>query len=215
MFVSDPENHNCILYLFIDESGDLGKLGSKYFSIVALATNDSKKVSRIIKKVRERILNKKLKQIYEIKANNSNERIRKYVLQHLANCNCSISSVVIPKSKIKPDLFDAKNRLYNYLCGLLFSHINLNVSYLEIVIDKKDSNKLLREDFNMYIEEKIKDKVKIKFSIKHLDSCSSNELQVVDFVAWAINRKFSHNDAEYYNIIEKLISNKEKQEIWK
>ncbi len=204
-----------VKYIFIDESGDLGQYGSEYFTIVALTTSDIKKIGRIIKKVRQRIMKKKLKNLSEIKANNSNEIIRKYVLNSLINCNCLISSIVIPKSKIKQELYGSKNKLYNYLCGVLFSHIDLNVSYLEIIIDKKDSNKLLREDFNHYISEKIKEMVKIKFSITHLDSQASNELQVVDFVAWAINRKYSHKDDTYYNIIEKLICNEDKQEIWK
>ena len=40
------------------------------------------------------------------------------------------------------------------------------------------------------------------FEIFQLPSESSNSLQVVDFVAWAINRKFNSGDDSYYRIIE-------------
>ena len=70
-----------IQYIFIDESGDLGKDGSKYFIISAIAVFDCLPIQRIIKKTRQRLLNKKLKEKAEIKANDSNDKTKKYVLK--------------------------------------------------------------------------------------------------------------------------------------
>lgn len=202
--------------IFIDESGDLGKHGSAYFTIVALASPSGIRLSRIIKRVREKKLKKKLKELAEIKANNSNESIRRYVLEGISKCDCSVSAIAIPKAKIRDYLFDKQNKLYNYLCGLLFSYINLNFDRVEIIIDKKHSNRLLREDFNQYISTRIRQKAAgINFSIKHLESHASNELQAVDFVAWAIGRKYSLGDSSYYDIIRPKIKNAGEEEIWK
>ena len=132
------------LCIFIDESGDLGKFGSACFTIAALATRDFLKLGRIIKRVRQRKLKKKFRKLSEIKANNSNESIRKFVLGQIGSCNCDISAIVIPKSKVREYLFSHKEKLYNYLCGLFFAHISLDVGKVFIVIDKKDSNRLLR-----------------------------------------------------------------------
>jgi hypothetical protein len=55
-----------IKYVYIDESGDLGKYGSKYFAIIALITENPISIGRIIKKARIRILDKKLKEVSEI-----------------------------------------------------------------------------------------------------------------------------------------------------
>jgi hypothetical protein len=88
-------------YIFIDESGDLGKYGSLYFTIVALSTSDLRQIGRIIKRLRVRKLKKDLKELPEIKANNSSESVRKYVLDKLAIADCSISAIAIPKRKIK------------------------------------------------------------------------------------------------------------------
>ncbi len=205
-----------IKYIFIDESGDLGKHGSSYFTIVALSTHSPVALQRIVKRARQRILKKELKKLPEVKANNSNERIRKFVLRSLNACNCSISAVVISKEKIKDYLFDHKDKLYNYFCGVLFEHVDLNTDVLKIVIDKKHSNRLLREDFNKYIESKIRAKNNaIRVEITHLESHSSGELQVADFVAWAVNRKYVFGDASYYDGIKSKIKNQNNEEMWK
>ena len=171
-------------------------------------------MGRIMKRLRERKLKKKLRELHEIKANNSNEEIRKFVLNRLLTVECSISAVVIPKSKIQTELFSKKNRLYSLLCGILFEHISLNTDKISITIDKKDSNQLIRNDFNQYLTNKILQKKKnIKIEINHLESYSSAQLQIVDFIAWAVNRKFTHNDSSYYEIIETKIKNCGKEEI--
>ncbi len=203
-------------YIFIDESGDLGKYGSVYFTIVALSTHLPNELSRVFKRLRERKFKKKLSQLSEIKAYNSNEEIRKWVLARLSLCDCSISAVVISKSKVREDLFGQNNKLYNYLCGILFEHISLNTDIVDITIDRKHGNRMLREDFNQYIERKILErKPDLEVRIRHMESFASNELQAVDFVAWAVNRKFTHGDSSYYDIIKLKIRNQGKEEIWK
>lgn len=207
--------HAHIEFLFMDESGDLGKLGSKYFTVVVVLVHDAKALSRIIKRVRERKLKKKLRQLNEVKANNSNEAIRNYVLSEINKTSCSISALVVLKDKVKDDLFEHKDKLYNYLCGLLLEQITLNVDIVDITIDKRESNKILRDDFNQYIERKIKSKINgITVRIKHLESHASNELQAVDFVAWAVHRKFAQRDESYYNLVKSKIKNSGKEEIW-
>ncbi len=205
-----------IEYIFIDESGDLGKYGTVYFTIVALSSHVPNELARILKRLRERKLKKKLKELSEIKANNSSSDIKRWVLERLNRCDCSISAVAIPKAKVRDDLFSHKEKLYNYLCGLLFEHISLNTDIVDITIDKKNGNRLLQDDFNNYIEKKINGrKTDLKVRIRHLESHASNELQVADFVAWAINRKFTHGDSEFYEIIKTKIKNQGKEEIWK
>lgn len=195
-------------FIFIDESGDLGKFGSRYFTIVSVAVHELTELSRIMKRLRQRKFKKKLKELPEIKANNSNESVRKFVLERIASADCSISAVVIPKEKISEGLFGDKDALYNRLCGMLFEHISLNADIVDIVIDKKHSNRIMREDFDQYIRGRVNEKApKIDIRIRHLESHSSNELQAVDFIAWAVNRKFTHGDSLYYDIIAAKMRN--------
>jgi len=202
-----------INYIYIDESGDLGLRGSKYFSIAAVITDEPKILNRIIKKLRQTKLKKKIKQLPEIKANNSNRIIKEYVLKKVNSANCQIFAIVVDKSKILSRLYEVKDKLYNYLCGILLDTIDIKYGKIIITIDKKHTNSLIREDFNNYIKKKIGCK-DIKVEIYHKPSYSSNELQVADFVVWSINRKFNTGDDYYYKIIEDKIINEQNIMLW-
>ncbi|MBI2631529.1 DUF3800 domain-containing protein [Candidatus Pacearchaeota archaeon] len=205
-----------IKYIYVDESGDLGAFGSKYFTVVAIVVDDTKTLERIIKKVRQRKLKKSIKQLSEIKANNSNRLIREYILNIVKKSQCQIFAIVVDKEQIAKHLFEIKNELYNYLCGILMQKLNILDGKGIITIDKKYTNTLLREDFNRYITNKLRETNKdLKIEIKHKDSFASNELQVVDFVVWSINRKLNLGDDFYYKIIEEKIVNKEDMFLWK
>ena len=203
------------VYVYIDESGDLGQFGSKYFTVAAVIVTDNKFLYRIVKKLRQRKLKKKIKQLPEIKANNSDRLIREYILNKVKNLDCKIIAIVVKKDHIVDHLFKVKDKLYNYLCGILMEKIILPKHKIIIIIDKKHTNTLIREDFNQHIRRKLVSRNKdIKVEIYHKPSYTSNELQVVDFVAWSINRKFNTGDDYYYNIIENKIINKNNIVLW-
>jgi len=203
-----------IKYIFIDESGDLGQDGSRYFTIAAIVFNNDKIPKRIIFHTRKRILNKKQKLASELKANKSNDRIREYVLKQIAKSDCSIFTIVVNKSKIFPQLYQVKEKLYNFVLGILVKNFNQDSNKLVIIIDKRSKNKLIGEDLKEYIISKFGDK-KDNVELYQSDSYTSYGLQTADFVAWAIGRKFNTGDARYYNIISRKIVNKDNIELWK
>lgn len=194
-----------ISYIFIDESGDLGKFGSRYFVIAALCTTNPEKIYHCIKKVRERKLKKKLNEVAELKGNNSNEAIRKAVLKGLIKCDCEIHIITVDKTKVRDYLFNNKNKLYNYIAGILFEHVQYNSKDFHLIIDKKDNKGILRKDFNDYIQNQ-KKRWNAKIEIEHLESHRNRGLQAVDFVAWCINRKYNTDDDSFYKIIEPKIT---------
>ena len=162
-------------------------------------------------------MKKTIRQLPEIKANNSNRILREYVLRKAKGIkDCSIFSLAVKKECILDYLFDVQNKLYNYLCGMLLSNLTVDTDKLIIIVDKKHTNTLIRDDFDSYIKEKLKEKSKnLKVEIFHKHSHDSKELQVVDFVAWSIFRKFNSGDDFYHNIIEEKIANKENMLLWK
>jgi hypothetical protein len=203
-----------IEFLFMDESGDLGERGSAYFTVIVALVHNPKEFNRIIKRARERKLKTKLRVLNEIKAHRSSERIRRYVLSEITKTDCSILALVIQKKRMKNSLFNDKDRTYNYFCGLLLEQMSLNADIIDITIDKRSGNRLLMEDFNGYIEQKIKEKVKnITIRIRHIESHASNALQVVDFIAWSVHRKFTIGDDSYYVLIKNKIKNSGKEEV--
>ena len=156
-----------------------------------------------------------MKELPEIKANTSNQKIREFVLKKIKGSECKIFGLVVNKAKIFPHLYEVKDRLYNYFVGILLNEIRES-GKLIITVDKKHTNTLIRENFNEYITTKLKERYpELKVEIHHLPSYSSNELQATDFVAWSIQRKFNSGDDWYYKIIEEKIANKERIELWK
>lgn len=202
------------VYIFVDESGDLGKHGSPFFIIACLSTTNARPIERIIKRVRERKLKRKKRDVTELKANSSSPEIREEVLKRLAKCECEIGLIIIDKKKVREYLYNAKNKLYNYIFGMLVEELDLCKIRIEIFIDKKDSNRLLREDLDQYIRKKIKEKHDCNhLEIRHLESHAHKALQVIDFVAWATNRKYSFGEDSYFKLIEPKI--KTLKEMWK
>lgn len=203
-----------ITYVFIDESGDLGKFGSKYFTVAAIIVDEPIRLRRIIKRIRQRKLKKKIKELPEIKANNSDRLIKEFVLRKIKETECKIFAVVVNKEKIFEYLFDKQNLLYNYLCGILFKILDIKSGKVIITIDKKHTNTLIKDNFDRYIKSKLGSRRDIKLEIYYKHSYTSNELQIVDFVAWSVNRKFNMNDDYYYKIIENKIINRDKIILW-
>lgn len=201
-------------YIFIDESGDLGKHGQQYFIIAAVATKNPKEIRRIMKRFRERRLKKSLRQVPEIKANKSTPEIRKHMLSELYKCDCQIFALAVDKGKLLSRFDQAQDRLYHYLCGMLLAKVPIKDDMTIIIIDQKDTNKLIKKNFKNYIEMIFKRKGrKIQFS--QIESFNDNGLLIVDFVAWSINRKLNFNDSSYYEIIRGKVTNDSTMEIWK
>ena len=202
-------------YIFLDESGELGfkASSSKYFVITLLACDEGELYSlrRIMKKVRNKIIKKKLKKYPELKGNNSNDHIREDVLKRFMGTKSEIFVIILEKSKVYEYLKDKKDKLYNYISNLILNECSLEDSNIKLVVDKSKSNHSLREDFDNYIRKKLDEKNQAcKLSIKHENSQNEAVLQVLDFVSWAIFRNYEYQDHRFMEIIKnKIVIKKE------
>ena len=197
------------MYIFLDESGDLGfsKKSQQYFVIAILITKDKKPIENCIKRVRQRKLPKKYKRIPELKFRNSNRIIRKSVLKCLSKRDVEISYILLNKRRVYRRLQDKKNIVYNYITSFLLQKVLSEESdKIEFVVDRLYT-KRNREEFNSYINYKIRRVLRrtIKISIEHKNSEEERCLQAVDFVAGAIYRKYVFDDESYYSIIRDKI----------
>jgi len=204
-----------VRYIFLDESGELGfKDKSSKFFVISLLSCDEEEIyalRRIIKKVREKIIKKKIKKYPEIKGNNSSDKIRKEVLERFMKTNSEIFVIILDKSKVYEYLKEKKHKLYNYLSNLIINECSLENSSICLIVDKSKSNRSLREDFDNYIRKNLNEKNQLcALSIKHENSQNESCLQVLDFISWAIFRNYEHKDASFMNIIkDKIVTRKE------
>ncbi len=202
--------------IFIDESGDLGKKGSKYFLITALIINDEKPFDRLIKNIRRNKFKKQLKKAIELKASDSSIELINYLLNKLSKLDFYCVSVVILKEKnFSSYLTNNNHKLYNFVSGKLALNLELikNEKNLEIYIDKSKRKSDLRKDFDQYFNNNLRQSgINAKSIIKHSYSHNFNCLQIVDFISWAIFQKFEYANDE---LVNKLSSKLEIHQIWK
>lgn len=191
--------------VFIDESGDLGEKGSKYFIISALIINDEKPFKRLIKNMRRNKFKKELKKANELKATKSSVEVINYLLKQLLPIKFSATAVVMLKEKnYSTYLSEHKDKFYNFVSGKLARNLNvLQEKDLEIYIDKSKRKNELRTDFDQYFSRNLKEvgfcgNLKIKHSYSHSYDC----LQIIDFISWAVFQKFEHNNENYLELIK-------------
>lgn len=206
---------NFMKYIFLDESGELGfkDSSSKYFIITLLSCDEGELYSlrRIMKKVREKIIKKKLKKYPELKGNNSTDKIRFDVLDRFMKTNSEVFVIILEKSKVYEYLKGKKNKLYNYISNLIINECSFDNPCVYLIVDKSKSNRSLREDFDNYIRKMIKDKNHLdKLIIKHENSQSEACLQVLDFISWSIFRNYEYKDSRFFEKIkDKIVIKKE------
>ena len=200
--------------MFIDESGDLGERGSRFLVLSCLLINDPKKLDKIIKKMRRYKFRKQLEGASEIKANKSSKEMRKHILLKLNEVeNAEVCFIVLEKRKVESDyLKNNKDRLYNYVAGKLAKEIILDKVNVEVRIDRSKGKQLLRDDFDVYFLEKLKQGSSIrKIEIFHSFSHNWSGLQFADMLAWACFQKFEHDNSDYLDL---LTLNREILYVW-
>jgi hypothetical protein len=194
-------------YVFLDESGDLGfnKKSSKYFIITILVTSNKKIIEKKLKTYKRKLLRKKkYKKLKELKANNSDDKIRFNVLDIINENNIEIYTIILNKEKLLDNLKEKKTKVYNYLTNLILTECDdLNGKSVHFIIDKRVKKKIIRDDLDNYIK---KEHPEIRFNISHYDSSNSNGLQLVDFVSWSIFRYYEFNDDRFYYYIREKIT---------
>ena len=199
-------------YIFLDESGDMGfgKKSSKWFLFTLAVVNDERSLQRVVKKV-WRTIHRKHKHVGELHASHEKDITKTRMLQILAELeDLKIMTIILNKKKVHLDLQEQKNYLYNYTANIVLDRlINTKVIDLNqnifLIVDRKDTKKNLRENFISYITKAMHKRGHKNFKMSLKSSHDEKSLQAVDFMSWAIFRKYERGDFEFYEIIKNKI----------
>ncbi len=201
--------------IYLDESSNLGGLGANaseddpYFLLAALVVTEDLPIERCIKNIRRRKIKKKYKKASELKFSNSNENIRRRVLECIGGTNNDVAYSLLRKDQVTEGLQDKPQIVYNYLCKqLLYRIIGKyqvhTTPFVEIVVDKSLYG-VQRENFNDYVGGRIGEGISVDIEVTHVDSRQCPCVQAVDFVAGAISRKYRNGDDSYYLKIKQRV----------
>ena len=201
-------------YVYIDETGDLGEKGSRYFIITAIWVNNPAVLDRVIKNARRNKFKKELKKAQEIKANKSSPQLIEDLLKKLEVIEeFHAQSIILKKEDLHSKfLLGDKHKLYNFVCGRLGT-IATDSRSLIVRIDRSKGKQSLVDDFNHYMESTFREGNHAReVEIYHSWSQSWSGLQLADVVSWAVFCKFEHGNDHYFRLIEKKI---DISHIWK
>lgn len=205
------------MYIFIDESGDLGfnfdskkKQGpSRFFVLIAAKVTQPKQIYRVMKRARQRKLKKEYKKKPELKFSNTGPEIRRRILEDLARCEIELYYVIIDKKKVKPELHDQKVILYSYLLKILFEKCFKYApadSKINIIFDRVFTQ-TQQEALKIYLltQNKAMLGIQSKLNITHDNSQNDPGLQATDFLVGAMAQKYERGNPDYINIVKRKV----------
>ena len=179
-------------YGFLDEAGDVGYLenSSSILLVVILLIDSPQQLRRAVAKIRKG-LGKKLKEIPELRAYATPRRIVEKLLRTIAQMDVEIVASVVDKRVIRRP--SDPEDLYRWACVEAIRECLRRYPALPLCIDKRYTNRTLRDSQNRAIAEGIADMGATLF-IEHRESERESGLQVADAIAWSLFQKYQHRD---------------------
>ena len=183
------------MYLYIDESGNLGPGMGRYFLICALEieAEEDKSIGRRAGRVICRFKEKNhIPKTREIKGSRLSREKRNELLEQIFYRGVKVRYIVLDlkQTTMLLEKADDKNACYNYLIQLLVR---------KMLEEKKELRKI-----HLYLD--VKSKVKrIEFDIQYYESESCYLIQWADIVANALYKKYHSQEESYYQKMKPYI----------
>lgn len=203
-----------MLYLYLDESGDLGfdflnKKPSVFFTICVLAIKgreNDRDLANIVRAVISRKLRRRSKNDQtELKGNNTSIDVKRFFYKKADQIDFKLHAVTLNKKRFYSRLVKDKERIYDYIARLTLEEVDFKEAAVRVIItvDKSKASSEIHR-FNDYILTQIKACLDplVPLEIYHAFSERSPILQATDMFAWGIFRKYEKGDSEWYNIFK-------------
>lgn len=220
--------------IFLDESGEAAgyKQGSpKTFNIAILCIEDTKPLKHVMKKFQAKLYKAGWPRLIELKASRlfkarfdqsipqtfkfktDTRPLLKEILRKLVSLKVEIDYLTVNKAKINDQLRTAPyGILYNYYSGQLLLPRFQKHKDICLFVDARNKEQQPKLKFDGYIQTKAYSEIKSTFnlSIIHVDPSEINYgLRAVDYISWAIFRKFESDDSQFYELIRSKIVGKQ------
>lgn len=199
------------MYIYLDESGDLGfsESSSKYFVIAFVRLNKPEGLKRCVKRVKQKY---NIPTDVELKGYETQLKIKKELLIRFSRLpDLEIYSITAQKENIKERLRTDTNIFYNYMTGLSLIEKVLEESRdSEVVINIDRRIISITSGFNLeeYIKYKIwyeNGRIDLNLKIHYIDSHNSLAIQGIDIITNAIFKRYEWGYEELFNLIRNKV----------
>lgn len=197
------------MYIFIDESGDLGsgKGSSRYFILAAIIVSSAKPLEKVVKSVRKS-LKKKHGNITEFHAYNERQRFKRKFLTRISSVpGLNVAFITYPK-KVTLSAVQQKEvyaKMAQELVLMIFKSSQNTLDGTTIIFDKRYGRKFPIEKSIRLILEKVQAWRRMSLSVSVVSSEDSKGLQATDFVAWSFSHYLESEDCEYFDLIKSCV----------
>ncbi len=210
------------VYIFVDEAGDMdfSVKGSKYYMFNFLIKQRPFNLHEIISNYRYSLLERNLDPLHgkrldieAFHAHNDNKFIKEEMFKLIATFDTNsvkTYSYILEKPKVNPLKRKEKDRFYidNLTLAIqqLLDKLNIDKNFIIITdnLPVKDNKRkqigALKKGVKEYIDNH---DLNIRYDIFHHCSASSANLQIVDYISWAIFRKYEMQQDSYLKQVEK------------
>jgi hypothetical protein len=192
-------------YAYLDESGNTAPFQAQerilVLAVIAANPSVARKLALHVKRLKKKA---GMGAGAELKANEATAKQRTKLLSDLAGEDVAIVAVVVDKRLVlkRPEDPEA---WYREAAALVAWRCAQRWPDLRLILDRRYVKRALRER----LEASIRAKLGILaegVTMEHLDSKSTPGLQVADYVAWAIRRKYEGDLSGYDLIRVKIVS---------
>jgi len=206
-----------VLYLYLDESGDLGfdfvnKKPSQFFIITVLVVDGISQnrglISAVKKTIKRKLNIRNTKKIHELKGKSINLLIKKYFYNQVKNVDFAVYSTSINKHELSK--FIDQNRLYNFMTEIIVEQIINDYSVksgVELIIDKSKNHSQIKI-FNRCILNHLQSKIDLKLpiNIEHQKSNENYGIQACDLFCYGIAQNYERQEREWLDIFRKKVN---------
>jgi len=212
------------IYIFVDEAGDMdfSQKGSKHYMFNFLIKKRPFNLHEYISNYRYSLLERNLDPLNDKRLNieafhacEDNQYIKNEIFNIISTFNednVKAYSYILEKPKVEPTKRQEKDKFYidnlNLAIQQLLDKLKINKNFV-IITDRlpvaKNKNKqvgALKKGIKEYLK---LNNLSIRYDIFHHCSASSVNLQIVDYISWAIFRKYERNQDSYFKKIAKYL----------
>lgn len=203
-----------MLYIFLDESGnlDFSVGGSRYFILSAMSVSRSFPSTVPLMELKYDLWEGGL-EIEYFHASEDRQATRNAVFEIISKHSSSYrtDSVIVEKRKTHPTLQSDHSRFYKKIFDILLHYVleghrkdHQQIIFVCDVIPLNRRRKALEKAIKLNLAAWAKTHGN-RYSILFCSSKSEQNLQVVDYISWAIYRKWEQADQRSYRLIQRCM----------
>lgn len=186
-------------YIVLDESGAMHLKNERYFVIGGFIANDLHKVTSSHKEIEKIVklrkgipINKKI----ELKSSKINASQQALFINELYSINNVIPVAVVVDKENLSKLEASENVAYNFFVKTLLKYLFsidislLNTNEIELRLDNRSTSVKTLKDLETFLNWEF-DYLNKDFTVNYLDSKDNRDIQMADYVANAIWKKYN------------------------